>query len=487
MRKILLALFVLGIVVALSAPASAVDIKVSGQYYAVGIYADNPSLTTEAYRNANLSGTAANDKRASSAAWVSQRLRLQPEFKIAEGLTLTTRFDALEKKWGDIAWDQQNTVYAYDNTNRSVDRPTSINGTAITGANIRTQENIEWERAYVDFNTAIGRFLVGYFDCICYGTLFLNTHVSRPGVEYMYPMGPWTFGAKWEHPAEGGSYGTGTLGTRLSYSNADLDIYSIMTDYRWKTGAAGIQFQYIADYFSDYDRGGFIRKIYAFNPYVRSTFGNLFIEAEGWYGMGDWRDVNLGTAVDSDLEAWAAYVNAKYTMGPWYVGILGAIETGDDPNTADKQEGSVLGSGPLVMGQAWDPFLYMFNDIVWTGHGNFGTHGKTVNTFEDNCMLWKIYAGWNVTPKFRVEAGFGQAWADEANSSVGQNVDDSYGNEFDLYAEYKIYNQLSYYAGFGYWWVGDFFKGDQNNTITGATYGEVDDSYVLFHGLKLSF
>jgi hypothetical protein len=480
MRKILVALLVFGLVVAFAAPASAVDIKVSGQYYVVGMYADNPSLTTEAYRNAFLSGTGANDKRASSAAWVSQRLRLQPEFKIAEGLTLTTRFDALEKKWGDGSWGQQNAVYGYDNTNRSVDRSVAINNYAITGDSIRTQENIEWERAYVDFNTAIGRFLVGYFDCICYGTLFLNTHVSRPGVEYMYPMGPWTFGAKWEHVAEGGSPGTGTLGTRLSYSIADLDIYSLNVDYRWKAGSAGLQFQYYADSFHDYDRGGYVRTIYAFNPFVKATFGGLYIEAEGWYGMGDWQDFRDSTQ-DVDLDAWAAYANLKYTMGPWYVGVLGAIETGDDPSSTDKKEGSVLGNaaGPFVMGQAWDPFLYMFNDLVWTGHGDFGTHGTKVNTFEDNCELFKIYIGWNITPKFRVEAGYGMAWADEA----GAGVDDSYGSEFDLYAQYQIYSQLSYYVGFGYWWVGDFFKGVQGT----ATYGDTDDAYIIMHGLKLAF
>ena len=476
MRKILLALFVLGIVVALSAPASAVDIKVSGQYYAVGAFESNPSLAPESYRN-TLSGTG----RASSAAWVGQRLRLQPEFKIAEGLTLTTRFDALEKKWGDVNWGQTG-VYTYDNTNRVVDRTTAntaIGGSpgGLTGGSIRTQENIEWERAYVDFNTAIGRFLVGYFDCICYGTLFLNTHVSRPGVEYMYPMGPWTFGAKWEHVAEGGSSGIGSTGANLLYSIADLDIYSVMTDYRWKTGAAGIQIQYYHDSFNDYDRGAYRRAMYTFNPYARATFGGLFIEAEGWAGTGKWQNFNDGRA-DADLEAYALYANAKYTMGPWYVGALFGYESGDDPTSTDR-EGSVLSANPFFLGQAWDPFLYMFNDLMNTYHGAWGTRGTTIGTFEDNSVLWKAYVGWNVTPKLRFEAGYGMAWADETLAGV----DDAYGSEYDLYGEYKIYDQLSYYVGFGYWWVGDYFKG-----VSGAAnYGDVDDSYILFHGIRLNF
>ncbi len=479
MRKILVALLVFGLVVAFSAPASAVDIKVSGQYYVMGVFESNPSLATEAWRNTGMAATASG--KASSAAWVAQRLRLQPEFKIAEGLTLTTRFDALEKKWGDVSWGQANGVYTYDNTNRSVDRPVPVNGSLIAGDSIRTQENIEWERAYVDFNTAIGRFLVGYFDCICYGTIFLNTHVSRPGVEYMYPMGPWTFGAKWEHVAEGGSYGMGGAGARLVYSEADLDIYSIMADYRWKTGSAGMQIQYYHNSFNDYDRvaAAYIAKFYTFNPYVKATFGPLYIEAEGWLGYGDWQDFNNPATVDVDLKAYALYANAKYTMGPFYVGALFGYESGDDPNTLDKREGSVLAAQSLMLGQAWDPFLYMFNDLINTWHGNWGTRGTQIGTFEDNCLLWKAYAGWNVTPKFRAEIGFGQAWADE--TAVG--VDDSYGSELDLYAEYKIYDQLSYYAGFGYWWVGDYFKGQQGT----PAYGDTDNSYILFHGIRLSF
>jgi hypothetical protein len=421
-------------------------------------------------------------------AYVGQRLRLQPEFKIAEGLTLTTRFDALEKKWGDVSWGQASGVYTYDNTNRSMDRPSAGN-TDLTGSSIRTQENIEWERAYVDFNTAIGRFLVGYFDCICYGTLFLNTHVSRPGVEYMYPMGNWTFGAKWEHVAEGGSYGMGSAGARLVYSEADLDIYSVMADYRWKTGSAGMQIQYYHNSWNDYDRttlatsplGGYISRFYTFNPYVKATFGPLYIEAEGWYGYGDWQDYNVASTQDVDLRAYALYANAKYTMGPFYFGGLFGYESGDDPNTLDKKEGSVLQAQSLMLGQAWDPFLYMFNDLVNTWHGNWGTRGtQTIGTFEDNAILWKLYAGWNATPKLRLEVGYGMAWADETVSGV----DDAYGSELDLYVEYKIYDQLKYYVGFGYWWVGDYFKG---NTAVTASYGDTDDSYILFHGLRLDF
>ena len=39
-----------------------------------------------------------------SHAFFYQRVRLQPVFKIAEGLTFTARMDALEKQWGNTNW-----------------------------------------------------------------------------------------------------------------------------------------------------------------------------------------------------------------------------------------------------------------------------------------------------------------------------------------------------------------------------------------------
>ena len=482
MRKILLALFVFGLVLTLGAPASAVDLKVSGSYYATGMFITDPSLRSEDDRFAGgaYHSVPADRKVASSASFVGQRLRLQPEFKIAEGLTLTTRFDALEKKWGDSSWGG---VHGYDNTNRPVDqqRATNWDTYAINGSSIRTQENLEWERAYVDFNTAIGRFMVGYFDCICYGTLFLNTHVSRPGVKYMYPMGPWTFMAQWEKVHEGGSYGIGSSGASLLYADKDLDIYSVGVDYRWKTGVAGVQFQYYKDNYNDYSAGdatgAYRSNLYTINPFFQAAIGNLGLEGEFWYGFGDWRDYNGGQD-DISLDAYAAYLNGKFNIGAFYIGALGAIESGDADATDDKQKGSVLGAGtgPFVMGQAWDPFLYMFNDLVNTYTGNwYGYNASPTGTFEDNCMLWKIYGGWNVTPKLNVEVAYGMAWADDTVSGV----DDSYGSEFDIFATYKIYNNLSYMVGFGYWWVGDYFKG----TVDGDT----EDSYLLMHKLTLAF
>ena len=61
-----------------------------------------------------------------------------------------------------------------------------------------------------------------------------------------------------------------------------------------------------------------------------------------------------------------------------------------------------------------------------------------------------------------------------------QFVGDTYGQEFDLYANYRIYNNLTYTVGFGYFWTGDYFKGTDSNINVG-------DNYLFMNALNLTF
>ncbi|HPC02051.1 MAG TPA: hypothetical protein PK836_10295, partial [Syntrophales bacterium] len=103
MRKFWVTILALGLVAAFAMPAAAVDVKFTGQYYVQGWYVDNVSLLDKNEVSTNKDSWKANDQRGAAALY-SQRFRLQTEFKVAEGLTLVTRFDALEKVWGSANW-----------------------------------------------------------------------------------------------------------------------------------------------------------------------------------------------------------------------------------------------------------------------------------------------------------------------------------------------------------------------------------------------
>jgi hypothetical protein len=90
MRKFWVVLLTMGLIMAFAMPVSAVDVKFSGQYYVVGYHGENWS---------------ASDKDDIPARNLyAQRLRMQTVFQVAEGLSLTTRIDALEKRWGERNW-----------------------------------------------------------------------------------------------------------------------------------------------------------------------------------------------------------------------------------------------------------------------------------------------------------------------------------------------------------------------------------------------
>ena len=82
-----------------------------------------------------------------------------------------------------------------------------------------------------------------------------------------------------------------------------------------------------------------------------------------------------------------------------------------------------------------------------------------------------------VNPQLEVVAQFAWLKADEKPTT---SRDDDYGRELDIYATYKLYNNLSYMVGFGYFWTGDYFQ-----SATGTV--NLEDNYLLMHQLTLSF
>jgi len=88
MKRFWVVVLVLGLIAAFSTTVFAVDLKFSGEYYTVGMYLDKTSLREGAV------------DEGSSTAFYYQRLRVRTDFVVAPGLTLITRFDAMERAWG---------------------------------------------------------------------------------------------------------------------------------------------------------------------------------------------------------------------------------------------------------------------------------------------------------------------------------------------------------------------------------------------------
>ncbi|HPO36351.1 MAG TPA: hypothetical protein PLG80_09975, partial [Syntrophales bacterium] len=263
-----------------------------------------------------------------------------------------------------------------------------------------------------------------------------------------------------------------------------------------------------------------VTQISTVNPYFKLNLGPVYFEGEGYYRFGKLRKYETVTAgntqpEDIDVSAWGAYLQARATFKPFYVGGIFVYMSGDDLEKTDKATGSI---GQLMGDNyAFNPCLILWNfeyvdamgwnqgNIPITALGNPRTLESYQNTrYMDNVFFYQLYAGMYITPKLDVVAKLAYAYADKkprmgigpVGSTLTNNttnralaglnlknlefVDDKYGTELDILANYRIYNNLTYTVGFGYLWTGDYFKGYD-------PLATVKDNYVVMHKLNLMF
>jgi len=467
MKKFWIVLLSVALIMAFAMPVCAADVKFSGSYIAQGYYDNNRTMSKD-------SGASVQN--------IWQRLRVQTDFKIQEGLTLTTRFDAMEKIWGA---SRSSLIGS------GAGQSAAAGWTANSGTPDTESENIKFEHAYVTAGLWGGNLKVGYQRQSVFGTEFGDSGDATygPRVWYDYTIGPWMFIALWDK-VEGTKYytsaGPGVAGYQV---DSDQEKFAGAFMYNWGKGNAGLLIYYYlitgqagpnaipgSNYSLLTDATGYKRQIWLFDPYFKAQIGPVYVEGELVYWTGKWQkgEMPQSTQADVTLDGLSAYVSATYDFAPMYAGLTLAYVSGDDKATTDKNEfGAPAGSD-------WNPCLMLFNYDLnrWNGaQGNVGYSWAMPGA--SNLQLAQIFVGVKPVPKLNIRASYTIAQADKEASSVNW-TSKNYGTEFDLTATYKIYDNLSYMVGMAYLWAGDYFKGT-NNAAT------VDNDYLVTHKLTLTF
>jgi len=420
MRKLLVALLALGLVFAFTAPAFAVDADFSGYYRLRGFWYDNEAAADDKM----------NQPLSRNRAYYDQRLRIQMVFNVAEGLSVTSRFHAMDRVWGD--WERINVS---------------------SGTQGYAQDNIYWHRAYITAKTDIGKFDVGYQQGGVWGTIFGDTEADgRARVKYTGVFGPWIALALWE------KFNEKDGDPSTSHVDEDYDAYAVAGIYKWDGGQAGLLFYYLINKEDENQKTTNWIPV----PYFKATFGPLYLEGEFIY-YGGKTDVDVGKDYDWKGKAW--YLYGKFNMGPAYVGAQYAFREGDDPKTRDIELG--------YPGSDYNPCVLLWNDNT-TGLGY--VTGYQTGTGIANGSLAQIFAGFSPMEKLNLHASLTYAWADY----TARRVDEDMGWEFDLEATYKIFDNLEYWIGFGYFKTGDWFQG-------GDSANKVDDAWLIMHKLQMNF
>ena len=448
MKRFWLVLLALGMLFAFSSSVFAADVKFSGSFYAAGMYLDSTTLR-------------GNGQDKPSTAFYYQRMRIQAEFIATPALKLVTRFDVLERIWG-----QARTAGMVD--------PTSY-GTR------DENENIAFDYAYIWYVSKIGIWQVGVLSDNVWGTTFGNNDEPEGQIHWMLVKMPFIAGLKVVKLADF-SASTATPAPYGAQADVDADKYLAYGIYNFKAnkvaGQVGLLGYYVRDAVFSPNFGAFPADmykthVYGLIPYVKAKIGPVAVEAEAQYQWGKARDWESGTPVavdDVKISSWSAYVDALADLGMFYVGGTFAWIQGDDPASA-KQEGTQTG------GRDWNPCLIMFNwdRNYWAGASN-GWGASTDAGVMSNAYFGQLKAG--VRPISDLDIALSVAYAKADKLPTGYSEKD-YGWEVDATATYKITNNLSYMLGAGFLFTGDYYKA--------ATTNDVEDNFIVLNKLTLTF
>jgi hypothetical protein len=455
MKRFLIGLLAVGLIAAFSMPALAADVKFSGEYYAAGFMEKNRALT---------------DPEKANQGFYAQRMRINAAFKVAEGLSLVTSFDALEKVWGQ------------GRSPADTEDRTTATGTKLA-------ENIEFRRAYIDAKLGSGSLRVGQHATGTFGTAFTDNDVTAGLIRYYYFSGPWTVILSQEkfQEKEWSSYSLTGTNASIDY---DVTQYGVLyKGSSWEAGIAGAFYNDKTGNSTGTPTSDNYARRHRWVPSFRGTFGPVFFEAEVNYWTGDFITYNPAGYINVSLGGWSYYGKAQYTIGPAYIGAQYAYVQGDDGATKDKYEGG------YPSGREYKPCLIFLNSDLAYWAGSLGTN-LTYNPYSSNgatnFTLYQGFIGYKPIPKLELFASYSMMSLNQKTTATGATfngdgtlaavtyVDDKIGSEFDITATYKIYDNLTYMIGYGYLSAGDAFKG------TSAT-NTIANDWLLMHKLTLTF
>jgi hypothetical protein len=459
MKKLWIVLLSVALIAAFAMPVCAADVKFSGSYVIQGYYENNRALVDN---GASLMNT-----------W--QRLRMQTDIKVQEGLSLTVGADVMDKIWG-----------------------ASRSGTATPGnyANVYNlpnnaeDENIHFTMAYVSANLWGGLLRVGYQRQGQFGTTFgdYGDYTYGPRIRYDYVIGPWTLLALYDKTEATQYYSStgpaGNIGVSSYQVDNQQDAYVLAFMYDWGKGNAGLLYKHLVDARNDgvvapgATDTGYRRLWEIFDPYVKAQIGPVYLEAEGFYLTGKTKKYDVsGNGTDMTKDGLSAYISATVDFAPAYAGITLVYVEGNDPTytTSDKDNSGWPGMTDF------NPCLILWNFDLQRWNGGIGPVTGAVNNMNggiSNAQFAQIFAGVKPIPKLDVKASYSTATADK-DGVVGQ-ISKNYGSEFDVMATYKIFDNLTYMVGFGYLWAGDYWKGS-------VASNNIDNDYLVTQKLTLTF
>lgn len=438
MKKFLSTALALGMVAGLAATASALELKVTGKYVVDGYYIDQGNGAAGKPNGGVYPFD--NDPIASSDSWYEHTFQVYPTLVVNDKVSMKADIRFIDRV---TIWGSQDDTNVSDGNNFAVDK------------------------AWLLYSSPIGLWEVGRRPGGAWQGPFVNNSTKADRIMWNFPaMDAFKSYAFIQKTEEADGY----VGWA---DDADNDYYEVAGGYEaegvkaWlglgytRDMAQGLQFPNLV--VVDIDEQDWWR-IKGYGEFaINETFG---LATEFDYKFGDKND---GA---TDISGLAFILSGTGKFGALSTSLHYAMITGDDASSTDEDEAYDRANGT---GWDFEPLYILTGNAanILNGYRGANLVGSAVRNSGVHAIV--ALADYAVSEDLTLHGGIGWGMADEEPDGF----DDEYGWEFDLGLAYKLYDNLTYEAHFGWWAVGDF--ADLGGLV------DTEDVFLLSHHLSMKF
>ena len=451
MKKVLVTIAALGLVAGVATAASAVEWQISGKYMVEGAYLNKSE------GNGVIPFEAPGVSKSSDAYYL-HTFEINPSMKVNDKISMYSVVRLAQ----DNFWGSQ-----YDTVGNKMSESDKNSSVYI-------------HRLYMEYMSPIGKFRIGRTPAGDWGTSFLDFD-QRADRIILYPsflaFGPFSTQFYIQKSTDN-QKGLGGAKTYSDQSDADKDKYVARAFYKTDMVDSGLEYAISRNknYATTDPVNSDVQQ--DISPYVKLKIDNFYANGELFYLFGSKDYVNPATP-DRDYKAWAGMLNAGGKFDKLDVGAMYFYAEGQKLN--DNNITTPLGG--VGTGDLFEPFYVLTGRHTGILNNNL-FNGLTSSASAAGASAAGVYANYAVSDKLTVHGAVGYAKADEKVFYTPAGVltatqNSSYGWEYDLGMAYKLLDNLTYEAHFGYLDAGDYFKLD----------GSVDakNIFVLSHSLTMTF
>lgn len=469
MKKVLSTVAALGLVAGLASTAAAVEFKMSGKYLVEGAYLSDA-------RGDGVSVLEKVGESTPSDAYWLHTFEMKPTMKVNDKISMSSVIRLAQ----DSIWGTQDDTL----------------GQQMSDDN---NSGVYVHQLYMDYASPIGKVRAGRTPAGTYGTNFMDFDKRADRVMFWNdglpkPLSTLFYIEKATdntgiHPDETDS-DSDTYVARIYYNTDTVDagFHYGFTNNKTNIDPAGIAAVAVAEdgILTDLGTDGRIRddQKHQFTAYGKFKMDNFFLNTELTHFAGD-VDFDAVATTDVDYDSWAAMLQVGAKIDALTVSGTYFYAGGDD-KSQDDEAGNALGS--TGTGDMFEP-LYILTGRHTGMLNNDIANYYTATMSQAGAHAFVLAADYTVSNQLSLHGAIGYAQADEEvrtnNAGVAAtgsylNRDDEYGWEYNVGAAYKLLDNLTYEAHFGYLDTGDFFN-------SSATTNDAENVYIMTHSLTMTF